>query len=150
MDSSYKTHRTQVHEQLPRPPSEYMRENVFLGASFTAPFEAQAAVRDGFATNLLWGSDYPHSEGTFQNLESDDDGNMTRLSMRHAFAGLPFDDVRRMVGDNLVRVFGLDREELRKVATRIAAPTFAELTEAVDVIPETGGTLAFRTIGAWG
>ena len=55
-----------LREQVPRRPSEYCASNVFVGASFLAPFEAARAVDEGYASQLLWGSDYPHIEGTWQ------------------------------------------------------------------------------------
>ena len=54
-----------LFEQVPRRPSEYMAQNVFFGASFASPLEVEQAVLHGIDTQLLWGSDYPHLEGTF-------------------------------------------------------------------------------------
>ena len=61
-----------LREQVPRRPSEYCESNVFVGASFLAPFEAARAVEEGYASQLLWGSDYPHIEGTWQYAADDD------------------------------------------------------------------------------
>ena len=48
----------------PRLPSEYWASNCYLGASFPAPFEL--ALRDQIGLDrLMWGSDYPHGEGTW-------------------------------------------------------------------------------------
>ena len=67
-------------DQVPRKPSEYMAANVFYGASFASPFEVEQAVMHGNATQLLWGSDYPHLEGTFVNPEGRDVASVTRQS----------------------------------------------------------------------
>jgi predicted TIM-barrel fold metal-dependent hydrolase len=149
MDSSWKGHWPQLKAQVPKPPSQYLTEHVYIGASFTAPFEARAAAEGGYETNMMWGRDYPHIEGTFQNLEPDQE-NMTHLSLRHGFAGLPADKVQLMVGGNLLRVFGIDEAPLADLARRIGAPTLDDLSQAIDEVPALGGTLAFRTIGAWG
>ena len=64
------------------------RENVFIGASFLARYEAEHAVRDGYTSQVMWGSDYPHMEGTFQYPRSFDEPSVGRMAMRYTFAGL--------------------------------------------------------------
>ena len=55
---------------LPLRPSEYLDRNVWIGASFPSPGEA-AAIRKVGVHNVMWGSDYPHHEGTYPySLES--------------------------------------------------------------------------------
>ena len=71
------------------------------------------------------------------------------MAMRYTFAGLPDDAIRDMAGENAVRVYGLDREELAKIAARIGAPTLTELGTPLEVVPEEGSAQAFRTVGAW-
>jgi predicted TIM-barrel fold metal-dependent hydrolase len=150
-DSSYKTHHWQIEHQVPEPPTAYLARNVFIGASFMAPFEAETAVRDGYWNNVVWGRDYPHVEGTYQYQDDcPDQPNFTRLSLRYAFSSLPPDKVRAMLGDNGVRIYGLDTASLQAVADRIGAPTLEELAEPISEIPKGGGVLAFRTIGPWG
>jgi predicted TIM-barrel fold metal-dependent hydrolase len=90
-------------------PSEYWGSNCFVGGSFLAHFEVEARHAIGVHT-LMWGSDYPHLEGTWPR---------TRLAMRHCFAGVPEPDVRSILGMNGVGVFRLDMEALRPVADRI-------------------------------
>ncbi len=151
LDSTYLAtiHTPGLAEQTPRRPSEYARENVFIGASFLARYEAEQAVRDGYTRQVMWGSDYPHMEGTFQYPRSFDEPSVGRMAMRYTFAGLPDDAIRDMAGENAVRVYGLDREELAKIAARIGAPTLTELGTPLEAIPEEGSAQAFRTVGAW-
>ena len=47
-------------------PSEYAKRNVFLGASFQARFEAEDAIEHDYWQNIIWGTDYPHVEGTWR------------------------------------------------------------------------------------
>ena len=97
-----------LREQVPRRPSEYCESNVFVGASFLAPFEAARAVAEGYASQLLWGSDYPHIEGTWQYADDDDAEPVTRAAQRNTFCEIPADATRAMLGENAVRVYGLD------------------------------------------
>ena len=150
-DSAYRSNGWQIKDQVPRLPSEYLAEHVFIGASFMAPFEAEAAVRDGYVANVMWGRDYPHPEGTWQNLEADAE-NETHLSMRHAYAAIEPEHVLAMVSTNAIRVYDLDGEKLQALALEIGAPTLETLGRPIDAVPERGrgGVLSFRTVGAWG
>jgi predicted TIM-barrel fold metal-dependent hydrolase len=151
IDSTYIASRSTpgLAEQCPDLPSEYARRNVFIGASFLARYEAEHAVREGYTRQVMWGSDYPHMEGTFQYPGNFDEPSVGKMAMRFTFAGLPPDDVRAMAGENAVDVYGLDRDALRKVAETIDAPTIDELSQPLDAIPTTGSVQAFRTVGAW-
>jgi hypothetical protein len=71
------------------------------------------------------------------------------MAMRYTFAGLPDDPILAMAGENAVRVYGLDGDELRRVAERIGAPSLDELGTPLDAIPPEGSAQAFRTVGAW-
>jgi predicted TIM-barrel fold metal-dependent hydrolase len=131
--------------QVPRPPSEYLHRNVYIGASFLSRAEAEGAVRDGYADRLLWGADYPHMEGTFQV----GDTPFTAMSLRFALAALAPDVIRAIVGGTAAAVYGLDLPALERVARDIGAPTMAELTEPLDLVPVGASPLAFRTFGPW-
>jgi predicted TIM-barrel fold metal-dependent hydrolase len=151
---------------LPKLASEYLNSNVFIGGSFLSNFEAVHAVEGGYATRLMWGSDYPHGEGTYCYGPNNEE-SMTRTSLRFTFAGvrgpltprpgfppppstspiLP-DDVRLIVGENAAQVYGFDLGRLGEVAARIQAPALEELTRPLEAIPARGGMLAFRLYGA--
>ena len=140
---------------LPRAPSEYFKSNVFVGASFIAPFEVEAAVEDWWWTNIFWGRDYPHPEGTWRYSDDPEETPMTHLSLRHAMAGIPQDKIRAIVGANAARVYGLDADKLRSVAAEIG-PTIEEITTPLDAIPAFDGPerkgygyFAFRTVGPY-
>ena len=74
---------------------------------------------------------------------------ITRAAQRNTFCEIPPDATRAMLGENAVRVYGLDAEKLAKVAARIDAPTLAELAVPIDSIPAGASPTAFRTFGAW-
>lgn len=98
-------------------PSEYWYRQGYLGASPpVGPREVRARDKVG-TRNIMWGSDYPHREGTWP---------YTQHRMKAMFAGAPADDIRLMVGENVVRVYGLDKSKLETVAARIG-PAESEL-----------------------
>jgi predicted TIM-barrel fold metal-dependent hydrolase len=148
LDSLWERFNYALRELCPKPPSEYCRDSYFVGASFQAHFEAEAAVRDWYTENILWGSDYPHPEGTYHFQEDEAATPMTRIAMRSTYAGLPSDATTAMLGENAVRVYGLDGGALQTVADRIGAPTLDELAQPVEERPDHWG-MAFRTTATY-
>ena len=149
-DSVYLGHRQQFKPVIKRKPSEYMADNIFIGASFLAPFEAEDAVAHCYTSNVLWGRDYGHIEGTFVVDGAEDPAtNLTRLSMRYGLANVPPGDIRKMVSENSIDFMGLDAVKITKIYARIGCPSLSELTTPIQAIPENGGILAFREVGAW-
>jgi predicted TIM-barrel fold metal-dependent hydrolase len=94
---------------LPLRPSEYFRRHVFLGASCMPRREAALRHEIGLA-NIMWGSDYPHPEGSWPH---------TRQQMLDTFGGLPEDEIAAMLGGNAARVYGFDVEKLAPLVARI-------------------------------
>lgn len=136
--------------QVPRPPSEYMARNVFFGASFASPFEVEQALLHGLSSQLLWGSDYPHLEGTFVWPEGRDVPSVTRLALRNTFCNISASETARMVGGNAVEVYGLDADALRTIARDIDAPTLDDLATPIDAVPAGASVTAFRAgAGGW-
>jgi predicted TIM-barrel fold metal-dependent hydrolase len=133
---------SRVDSSLPRPPSEYFWSNCYVGVSFMSNTDAREAVRQGSTNNLLWGTDFPHTEGTWP---------FTTLSLRMTAEGIPIDDLRKMCGLNAVELYGLDRGRLQAVAEKIG-PTIEEITTPLtpDEIPaEAPWTMAFRGGTSW-
>jgi len=121
---------------LPEKPSEYFRRNCFIGASFLANWEAKFAVEHGLTSNTMWGDDYPHAEGTWPH---------TRESMRHTFHDVDPPDVRQILGDTAIDVYGLDRAALEEVAAEIGPTTDEIATPYTPPTDEALGLYAFRT-----
>ena len=67
LDEGYRQHATAVRPTLRRMPSEYLFTNVY--ASFQHDRTAVAAVTAMGWRNVLWGSDYPHIEGTYGHTQ---------------------------------------------------------------------------------
>jgi predicted TIM-barrel fold metal-dependent hydrolase len=131
--------------QVPHRPSHYLHRNVFIGASFLSRSEAHGAVRDLYADRIMWGSDYPHMESTWQVGST----SYSRLSLRFSLAGLAEPTVRAIVGETAAEVYGLDLAALQEVARAIGAPTYAELNEPLETVPAGASPFAFRTVGPW-
>jgi predicted TIM-barrel fold metal-dependent hydrolase len=116
-----------------RLPSEYCATNVFLGTSFMNHLEAESASRDGGYKNFMWGSDYPHPEGTFHSPDDWSEKPLTRVALQFAFGGIPEAHARAMLGQNAIEVYSLDATKLGAVAGRINAPTLAGLNELLEI-----------------
>ena len=90
-------------------PSEYFWRNVFLGASCMPRREVELRHEIGLA-NIMWGSDYPHPEGSWP---------YTRSQMVESFHGVPKDELAAMLGGNAVELYGFDAEKLAPLVARI-------------------------------
>jgi predicted TIM-barrel fold metal-dependent hydrolase len=67
LDEGYRQHATAVRPTLNKLPSEYLYSNVY--ASFQHDRSAIPAVAAMGWRNVLWGSDYPHIEGTYGHTQ---------------------------------------------------------------------------------
>jgi predicted TIM-barrel fold metal-dependent hydrolase len=67
MDEAYRQHGVFVRPKLSRPPSEIIYEQVY--ASFQHDKSAVKAYTAMGYHNVMWGSDYPHLEGTFGHTQ---------------------------------------------------------------------------------
>lgn len=97
-------------------PSEYFERQVTIAASFMGPHESAIRHEIGLS-NLMWGADYPHVEGTWPR---------TRKSLARCFKGLPIDEVRTILTDNPAALYGFDVDALQPIADRVC-PTVEEL-----------------------
>jgi predicted TIM-barrel fold metal-dependent hydrolase len=142
-DALWETNRNRLGDQIPRPPSDYLKSNVFFGHSLlhALPSEVTAAVRDGYGPNLMWGSDYPHQEGVYRHADDDEAETRSRLGLRHAFAAAPPELAAAMIGETAAAVYGLDREKLAAVARRTNAVTLRQVATPLDTVPEEWGIL---------
>ena len=67
MDEGYRQHGAAVRPALSKLPSRYLYEQVY--ASFQHDISAVAANAAMGWQNVMWGSDYPHFEGTFGHTQ---------------------------------------------------------------------------------
>jgi predicted TIM-barrel fold metal-dependent hydrolase len=82
-------------------PSDFFRRNVVLS------FQEDAIgirLRDVIGIdNMMWGSDYPHSESTFPQ---------SRKILAEILAGVPEDEQAKIVSGNTARVYGFGMSEM--------------------------------------
>ena len=100
--------------------TEYFRRNCWIGMSTVRPDEIAMRHEIG-ADRLMWGADYPHTEGSFPH---------TRLALRLLFSDVPEAEVRVMTSTNAAEVYGCDLDFLQTIADRIG-PTVEEVANAV-------------------
>jgi predicted TIM-barrel fold metal-dependent hydrolase len=98
-----------VRERLSKRPSDYWREHCAITASFASRSEIEMRNAIGVG-NLLWGSDYPHPEGTWP---------YTELCLRHAYHDVPEDELRPMLGTNALSFYGFDAHAMHALAAQI-------------------------------
>lgn len=99
----------QLRRELPNLPSEYFARQCWAGASFMTRLECE--LREGIGVDrIMFGTDYPHVEGTWPNTAS---------RLRHTFGGLPEAEVRGMLGENAAEAYHFDLDALSPVAERV-------------------------------
>lgn len=136
LDGVFEVHRSELPTKTM--PSELWKSNCLAGASFIHKAEVEMRHDIGLET-IAFGRDFPHPEGTWPN---------TTAWLRDAFAGVPDDELRLMLGENAIRFLDLDRDRLVEIARRIG-PTVAEITgsvpsaapELIDNFDQRGGYL---------
>jgi predicted TIM-barrel fold metal-dependent hydrolase len=90
-------------------PSDYFRRNVRLGAACMSPGDGKLGEKIG-SHCIMWGSDFPHPEGSWPH---------THEQMVKAMAGLSDDEIAAQLGGNAVEFYNLDAEKLAPIAARI-------------------------------
>lgn len=103
-------------------PSEYFARNCAVTPSAPRPTEVQMRHDIG-VDRFMFGADMPHPEGTWPN---------TRSWLAHTFVGVPEEELRKILGENAIRFYNLDRGPLDAAAARIG-PTPDEIASGMDL-----------------
>jgi predicted TIM-barrel fold metal-dependent hydrolase len=91
-------------------PSEYFKRNCWVGASALFD-EGSTAVRHEIGiNNVMWGTDYPHPEGSWPR---------TREKMLTYMRGMPEQELSAILGGNALDCYQLDANALQRIAERI-------------------------------
>jgi predicted TIM-barrel fold metal-dependent hydrolase len=114
-------------QALKESPTFYAKRNCWYGASFPSPREI--VDRDVVGVDrILWGSDYPHYEGTFP---------YTREAIRLTFADIDETEVRMMLGENAAGLYNFDLEALSPIAERVGVTPESVRVPLVDIPEDT-------------
>jgi predicted TIM-barrel fold metal-dependent hydrolase len=95
---------------VPRPPHEYWERQCYVGASLLSRAEIPMRHEIGIA-NLMYGADFPHPEGHWGKT-------LEHLQALFGTGGVPEDETRRILGENVARVYRFDTEKLAPVVER--------------------------------
>jgi predicted TIM-barrel fold metal-dependent hydrolase len=92
-------------------PSEYVRRQVYWGISGPAAMPHNVELRHTVGVDkLMWGTDYPHEEGTTPH---------SKQLIRWLFNDVSESDTRLMLAGNIGALYGFDLDALVPVAERI-------------------------------
>ena len=90
-------------------------------------FSDVAAARKTLGIDkFMWGSDYPHDEGTYP---------YTTLALRQVFHDWPQDDLRKVLAETAAGIYGFDLTALAGPASRLG-PAVSEVTQPLTGLPE--------------
>jgi predicted TIM-barrel fold metal-dependent hydrolase len=110
---------------LPKSATEYFRQNVWLGISFPKTDDVAAARETLGIDKVMWGSDYPHDEGTYP---------YTTLSLRQIFHDWPEADLRKVLAGNAASLYNFDLAALAEPASRLG-PAVSEVATPLTQLP---------------
>jgi predicted TIM-barrel fold metal-dependent hydrolase len=102
-----------LRRKLPKKPSEYFRSNCFIGAAFLDGDAADARYDIG-VDQLMWGSDYPHIEGTWPH---------TAEKLTNAFQNVPKDEAAKVLGLTAASVYDFDLDKMNELASEFGPET---------------------------
>jgi predicted TIM-barrel fold metal-dependent hydrolase len=118
--------RFKPEHRLPKSATEYFHQNVWLGVSFPKIADAEAARTSLGFDKFMWGSDYPHDEGTYP---------YTKLALRQVFHDWPEPTLRKVLAGNAAGVYGFDLAKLAGPASRLG-PAVSEVAQPLTELPE--------------
>jgi predicted TIM-barrel fold metal-dependent hydrolase len=105
--------------------TDYFHQNVWMGVS--QPREADVEARKILGEDrFMWGSDYPHDEGTHP---------YTREHLRARFGHLDPAEIKKLLSENVAKLYDFDLDALRPLADQFG-PTVGEIATPLDEVPE--------------
>ena len=117
--------------------SEYFAHNCWLGVSQPGPADAAAMPEIGL-DRFMWGSDYPHDEGTMP---------YTREHLRQVFHKVPEAQMRKVLGGNAAALYGFDLDRLAPLAARVG-PSPELIATPLDRLPDQPNEALLKSVEA--
>jgi predicted TIM-barrel fold metal-dependent hydrolase len=119
--------------------SEAFAQNCWMGVSQPGMADARAMDFVG-QDRFMWGSDYPHDEGTYPH---------SREAIRSRFHELAPDVKFKILGENAAELYGFDMDALAPLAAKVG-PTVEELAQPLLELPENPSQGLARGYGSKG
>ena len=110
---------------LPRSATEYFKQNCWVGCSQPGRDDVRAREVLG-VDRWMWGSDYPHDEGTYP---------YSRETLRQLFSDVDAAEMQQLLAGNAARLYDFDMGTLDKLAAKVG-PTVDEIAVPLDQLPE--------------
>ena len=111
--------------KLARLASELFEQNCYVGVSQPGPADVDA-MRELGLDKIMWGSDYPHNEGT---------GPYTREHLRQQFSDWKPAELQIILAENAARVYDFDLAKLQPLAAEFG-PTVGEISRPLTELPD--------------
>ncbi len=110
---------------LPKSATEYFHQSCYVGVSQPGPDDVEARYQIGL-DRFMWGSDYPHDEGTYP---------YTREHLRQLFHDSDPQELQQILAGSAAELYGFDLDALAPLAAKVG-PTVAELAQPLTELPE--------------
>jgi predicted TIM-barrel fold metal-dependent hydrolase len=122
--------------RLPKSATEYFRQNCWVGVSQPGPDDAAARHELG-VDKFMWGSDYPHDEGTYP---------YTREHLRQLFHDTEPSELQQLLAGNAAALYDFDLDALAPLAERVG-PTVEELAQPLERLPDEPNEALLKAVG---
>ncbi len=120
---------------LPRSATEYFNQNCWVAVSPPQLMDVLAMKSIGM-DRVMWGSDYPHDEGT---------GPFSREHLRQVWSDESPERLRQILGENAAALYGFDLAALAPLA-EVHGPTVAEIATPLTSLPENPNEALLRNV----
>ena len=118
---------------LPQSATEYFRRNCWVAVSPPHTLDIEAISTVGL-DRVMWGSDYPHDEGT---------GPYTLEHLQQVWHDTDEAVLRRVLAGNAADLYGFDLDALAPLAAQYG-PTVAEVATPLERLPEDANEALLR------
>lgn len=123
---------------LPRSATDYFHQNCWVGLSMPNAADG-VAVKERLGTDrIMWGSDYPHDEGT---------APYSRENLRAVFSDFSPAELQQVLTSNAAQLFDFDLEALASLGAQYG-PTVAEIKQPLDGLPDEANEALRNAVGA--
>jgi predicted TIM-barrel fold metal-dependent hydrolase len=120
--------------------TEAFHQNVWMGISQPGPADIAAADQVLPADRFMWGSDYPHDEGTYP---------FTREHLRALFHGRTPDELQAILAGNAAKLYDFDLAALAPLAAQ-HGPTVDELSQPLRQMPADANDALLKSVALVG